>query len=148
MSQSIFEMISPNIYVNTSFPGDSAVKNLPTNAGDVGGRVQSLGHEDPLEEEMATHASVLAWRIPRTEEPGGLQSMGSQGVGHHSAAEHARIHIHQYRRYKSHGCSSDVRWETLVLVTVRVWSWLLAVVFIRLMLRVPWSRTARRTAGR
>ena len=39
-------------------------------------------------------------------------------------------------------------WETLVLVKVRVWSWLLAVVFIRLMLRVPWSRTARRTAGR
>ena len=45
-------------------------------------RVQSLGREDPLEEEMATHSSVLAWEIPRTEEPGGLQSMGSQRVGH------------------------------------------------------------------
>ena len=41
-------------------------------------RVQSLGWEDPLEKEMATHSSILAWRIPWTEEPGGLQSMGSQ----------------------------------------------------------------------
>ena len=45
-------------------------------------QVQSLGQEDPLELEMATHASILAWRIPWTEEPGGLQSMGSQRVGH------------------------------------------------------------------
>ena len=44
-------------------------------------RVQSLGQEDPLEKEMATHSSILAWRIPWTEEPGGLQSMGSQRVG-------------------------------------------------------------------
>ena len=40
--------------------------------------LQSLGQEDPMEEEMATHSSILAWRIPRTEEAGGLQSMGSQ----------------------------------------------------------------------
>ena len=45
-------------------------------------RVQSLGWEDLLEKEMATHSSVLAWRIPWMEEPGGLQSMGSQRVGH------------------------------------------------------------------
>ena len=45
-------------------------------------RVQSLGREDPLEKEMATHPSILAWKIPWTEEPGGLQSMGSQRVGH------------------------------------------------------------------
>ena len=44
--------------------------------------VQSLGWEDFLEEEMATHSSILAWRIPWTEEPGGLQSMGSQRVRH------------------------------------------------------------------
>ena len=44
--------------------------------------VRSLGQEDPLEEGMATHSSVLAWRSPWTEEPGGLQSMGSQIVGH------------------------------------------------------------------
>ena len=45
-------------------------------------RIQSLGQEDPLEEGMATHASILAWRIPRTEEPGVLLSMGLQRVGH------------------------------------------------------------------
>ena len=45
-------------------------------------QVLSLGGEDPLEEEMATHSSILAWRIPWTEEPGRLQSMGSQRVGH------------------------------------------------------------------
>ena len=44
--------------------------------------VQFLGWEDPLEKEMAIHSSILAWRIPWTEEPGGLQSMGSQRVGH------------------------------------------------------------------
>ena len=45
-------------------------------------RVLSLGLEDPLEKEMATHSSTLAWRIPWREEPGGLQSMASQRVGH------------------------------------------------------------------
>ena len=45
-------------------------------------RVQSLGWEDPLEKEMAIHSSILAWRIPWREEPGGLQSTGSQRVGH------------------------------------------------------------------
>jgi len=45
-------------------------------------QVQSLGQEDPLEEDMATHSSILAWRIPWTEEPGGLQSTRSQTVGH------------------------------------------------------------------
>jgi len=55
------------------------VKPLPTTRET---RVRSLGWEDPLEKEMATHSSVLAWRIPWMEEPGGLQSMGSQRVGH------------------------------------------------------------------
>ena len=45
-------------------------------------QVQSLGQEDPLEKEMATHCSILAWRIPWTEEPGGLQSMGLQSIRH------------------------------------------------------------------
>ena len=44
--------------------------------------IRSLGLEDPLEEGMATHSSILAWRTPMTEEPGGLQSMGLQRVGH------------------------------------------------------------------
>ena len=82
------------------------VKNLPCNAGDVDlilgqgikaslvaqtvkclpvmleTQVQSLGWEDPLEKEMATHSSILAWRIPWIEEPGKLQSMGLQRVSH------------------------------------------------------------------
>ena len=45
-------------------------------------RVRSLGWEDPLEKDMTTHCSILAWKIAWTEEPGGLQSMGSQRVGH------------------------------------------------------------------
>ena len=45
-------------------------------------QIQSLGREDPLEKGMATHSSILGWRIPWTEEPGELQSMGSQRVGH------------------------------------------------------------------
>ena len=52
------------------------VKKLPANAGEV----RSLGREDHLEEGKATHSSILAWRIPWREEPGGLQSMGSQRV--------------------------------------------------------------------
>ena len=44
--------------------------------------IRSLGWEDPLEKEMATHSSILAWRLPWTEEPGGLQSTGLQRVGH------------------------------------------------------------------
>ena len=55
------------------------VKNLPA-MQEI--QVRSLGWEDLLEKEMATHSSILAWRIPWTEDPGGLQSMGSQRVGH------------------------------------------------------------------
>ena len=55
------------------------VKNLPAIQET---QVRSLGWEDSLEEAMETHSSILAWRIPWTEEPGGLQSMGSQRVGH------------------------------------------------------------------
>ena len=58
------------------------VKNLPISEGDTETCVLSLGREDPLEEGMATHSSILAWKIPRTEEPGGLQSMGLHRVGH------------------------------------------------------------------
>ena len=55
------------------------VKNLPAVQET---HIRSLDQEDPLEREMATHSSILAWRIPWTEEPGGLQSMGSQRIGH------------------------------------------------------------------
>ena len=62
------------------FLGGTVVKNMPANAGDV--RVRSLGQEDPLEEGMANPSSIPAWRTSWTEEPGGLQSTGSQRVGH------------------------------------------------------------------
>ena len=54
-------------------------------------QVHSLGREDPLEKEMATDSSILAWEIPWTEEPGRLQSMGSQRVGHKRVTEHAHM---------------------------------------------------------
>ena len=58
------------------------VKNPPANAEDLETWVRSLGREDPLKESMATHSDILAWRIPWTEEPGGLHFMESQRVGH------------------------------------------------------------------
>ena len=58
------------------------VKNLPAMQETQEMQLPSLGQEDPLEKEMAAHSSILAWEIPWTEEPGGLQSMGSQRVGH------------------------------------------------------------------
>ena len=64
------------------FPGGSGIKNSPASAGDVEDMNSIPGWEDPLEEEMATHSSILAGRIPWIEEPGGLQSMGSQRVRH------------------------------------------------------------------
>ena len=64
---------------NWGFSGGSVVKNPPANAGDA---VRFLGQEDALKKEMATHCSILTWEIPWTEEPGRLQSMGSQRVGH------------------------------------------------------------------
>ena len=64
------------------FPGDSVVRNSPANAGDARDLGWIPGLEDPLEEGMATHSSILAWRIPWTEEPGGLQSSRVQRVGH------------------------------------------------------------------
>ena len=61
------------------FPSGLDGKESACNAGDL---VTSLGQEGPLEKGMATHSSILAWRIPRAEEPGGLQSMSLQRVGH------------------------------------------------------------------
>ena len=71
------------IYSSTiwGFPHTSVVKNLPAMQKPQEMWVLSLGWEDPLEEEMANHSSILAWRIPWTEEPGELQSTGSLRVG-------------------------------------------------------------------
>ena len=64
---------------NETFPGGSEVKASASNVGDLG---SIPGLEDPLEKEMVSHSSILAWRIPWTENPGRLQSTGSQRVGH------------------------------------------------------------------
>ena len=74
-NQMTLECILNCITEDGPYPGGSVSKESASNAGDP---VQSLGQRDPLEEEMATHSSILAWRIPQTEEPGGLQFMGSQ----------------------------------------------------------------------
>ena len=67
--------LSPVSGYEWSFPSVSVVKNLPAKQ-EI--RVQPLGQEDPQEKELVTRSSILAWEIPWTEEPGGLQSMGSQ----------------------------------------------------------------------
>ena len=64
------------------FPGGSVVKNLPAIQEPQETQIRSLGQEDPLEGSMETYSSILAWRIPQTEKPGGLESIGSQRVGH------------------------------------------------------------------
>ena len=74
----LFEVDICNTYTKTSLVAQ-LVKHLPT-MWEI--RVQSLGEEDLLEKEMAIHSSILAWKIPWMGEPGGLQSMGSQKVGH------------------------------------------------------------------
>ena len=63
------------------FPGGASGKNPPANTGDTEDRAQTLIREDPLEENMATLPSTLTWRLPSTEEPGGLQSMGLKVLG-------------------------------------------------------------------
>ena len=72
------------------FPGGSGDKESTCNAGDT---TRFLGWEDPLEKEMATHSSIVAWRLPQREEPGGLQSMGSQKIWTHlkQFSTHARV---------------------------------------------------------
>ena len=71
--------ISRYILLNMGVPSGSVIKNhLPRQET----QVQSLGQEDPLEKERATHSGILVWEIPWTEEPGRLQSMGSQRVRH------------------------------------------------------------------
>ena len=72
---SFFSHFSILAALSLGFPGGSVVKNLPAKQG---AQIWSLCWENPLEKEMATHSSILTWRIPWTEEPGGLQSTGLQ----------------------------------------------------------------------
>ena len=74
------KFVSPNLQWTSLVP--QTIKNLTAMRKTL---VRSVGQEDPLEKDMATHSTILAWRIPWTEEPGGLQSMGSQRVGHNWA---------------------------------------------------------------
>ena len=83
-------MISGMLLRNLVFLGGSAEKNPPAMQET---EVQSPGREDPLEKGMATHSSVLAWRTPWTEEPGGLQSMGSQRVRHDWVTNQQQLRI-------------------------------------------------------
>ena len=85
-----FMRASVFMYIWLGFLGGSVVKNLPAKQETW---VHSPGQEDPLEMGMATHSSILAWRIPWTEEPGRLQSMGSQRVGHDWATKHTQEKI-------------------------------------------------------
>ena len=95
--------------------------------------VSSLGQEDPLEEGMATHSSVLPWRIPWTEEPGGLQSTGSQRGGHDGsnlACRHASVSCHHITATNIHSFIQNTLWlkngspasslQGVIVVTSRV----------------------------
>ena len=82
MHSSYISAIYPLIESHLGFLGGSDGKESACNSGRQETQVQSLSQEDPLEKGMATHPSVLAWRIPWTEESDGVQKMGSQRVGH------------------------------------------------------------------
>ena len=102
------------------------VKHLPTTQET---QVRSLGQEDPLEKEMATHFSILAWKIPWMEEPGSLQSMGSQRTGHDWATSLAswkksydrpRQHIKKQRHYFA---DQDLFSQSYDFSSSHVWMW-------------------------
>ena len=78
------------------FPGGSVVKNSPANTGDKETQVWSLGWEDPLEKEMATHSSILAWKIPWTERS--LASHNPWGHKELDTIEHTHMHLHNGRK--------------------------------------------------
>ena len=84
------------------------IKKLPANAGDIRNlHVRSLGQEDPWEEGMAIHSSILAWKTPWTEEPGGLQSIGSQSQ---TQLKRLSTHVLIYTTYPSNVIGFIVHW--------------------------------------
>ena len=90
------------------FPGGSVVKNPPAMQEQQETQFRSMHPEDPLEEGMASHSSILAWRIPWTGEPGGLWSIGFQRVGHGSNdLEHGYIKWNLKKKYSERILSSD-----------------------------------------
>ena len=78
-------------WISEGLPDGSVVKNPPAMQEPQEPKVQPLGQEDPLEEEMATCSGIPAWNIPQTEEPGGLQSVGLQRVRHNWVTEYVGI---------------------------------------------------------
>ena len=85
--------------------------------------VRSLGREDPLEKEMATHSSILAWRIPWTEEPGGLPSTGSQRVGHDWATSLSLIVISTSQMRNSEAFRGSVNLTNVIYWRWQSWIW-------------------------
>ena len=78
----MFIVVSVSYPLYWDFPGGASGKEPTCQRRRLDTWVQSLDQEDPLEKEIATHSSILAWEIPRTDKPGGLQSTGSQRVAH------------------------------------------------------------------
>ena len=101
------------------FPRGSVVENSPAMQEMQETEVQSLGGEDPLKKGMTTHSSVLAWRIPWTEEPGGLQSLGSQRIRHEwrDWACTSFIYIWKLSLRGLDFCQGKVNWYTVSLWT-------------------------------
>ena len=102
-------------------------------------RVRDLGWEDPLEKEMATHSSILAWEIPWTEEPGGLQSMGSQRVGHDRVHTH-KLHYLNFQYIPSCSKSKQIKRDSGLELGTTLWtlSWKADCLW----LPVKWGRSA------
>ena len=90
MNREVWNKLDQCKYILYGSPGGSVVKNPPASAADLG---SISSQEDPLEKEMATHSSILAWEIPSTEEPGRLQSMRLQRIRHNLATEQQQQNI-------------------------------------------------------
>ena len=124
---SSFDCIWYLIDSTQGFPSDSVVKNLPVMQERQEMWVWSLGWEDPSEESMATHSSILAWRIPWTEEPGGLQSIGLQRIGQ-DWSDLACMHIDStqvfsLRKMKNQGTSEITNRRKLMNVSSGFSTW-------------------------
>ena len=139
------------IYCYMGFPGDWVVRNLPAMQETW---VQSLGQEDPLEKGMKTHSSILAWRIPCTEEPDGLQSMGPQRVRRDLDTEQQQhtvyIYIHTYiytyciyTHNASHACIHEYICMSICIYTCLICIWYMCVsiyIYIYIYLLLLFSR--------
>ena len=100
------------MYTPRGFPGGAVVKNPPANAEGTGGRGPIPGWENPLKEERTTHFSILAWRIPWTEEPSGVQFIELQRVGNDCNGS-VLTSIHDY--WKNHTFDyTDLCWQNNV----------------------------------